>query len=173
MSSNYLTLNPSNTEFRLTGLPQQTSQIIYPSLSLLSTQSILPTPSAKIKSRLQLWLHFLILVNRTPFKLLSRSYSRPPSYLTAVDFTTASAIATYLVPSCLDYCNSLYHSTPITPLKNSKCTSSCRHPQFLSTHISLLHSNCFIGSRSNNAYSAKSFLLLTISSINLNQHISA
>ena len=33
MSSNYLTLNPSETEFLLIGLPQQTSKIVNPSLS--------------------------------------------------------------------------------------------------------------------------------------------
>ena len=32
MSSNYLTLNPSKTEFLLIGLPQQTSKIVNPSL---------------------------------------------------------------------------------------------------------------------------------------------
>ena len=34
MSSNYLTLNPSKTEFLLIDLPQQTSKIVNPSLSL-------------------------------------------------------------------------------------------------------------------------------------------
>ena len=34
MSSNYLTLNPSKTEFHLIGLPQQTCKIVNPSPSL-------------------------------------------------------------------------------------------------------------------------------------------
>ena len=46
-SSNYLTLNPSKTEFLLIGLPQQTSNIINPSLYLLTAWPILPSPSAK------------------------------------------------------------------------------------------------------------------------------
>ena len=45
MSSNYLNLNTSKTEFLLIGLPQQTSKIIKPSLFLTSTP-IPPTSSA-------------------------------------------------------------------------------------------------------------------------------
>ena len=48
MSSNYLTLNPSETEFLLIGLPQQTTKIVNPSLSLPSTKPIIPSLSAKI-----------------------------------------------------------------------------------------------------------------------------
>ena len=52
MSSNYLTLNPSKTEFLLIGLPQQTCKIVNlslsPSLSLPITIPIIPSLSAKI-----------------------------------------------------------------------------------------------------------------------------
>ena len=34
-----------------------------------------------------------------------------------LDFTTATTIATTLVHSCIDYCNSLYHGIPITQIK--------------------------------------------------------
>ena len=47
MYSNYLTLNLSQTEFLLIGLPQQTSKIVYPSLSLPTTKPIMPSLSAK------------------------------------------------------------------------------------------------------------------------------
>ena len=47
MYSNYLTLNPSKTEFLLIGLPQQTSKIVNPSLSLPTTKPIMPSLSAK------------------------------------------------------------------------------------------------------------------------------
>ena len=47
MSSNYLTLNPSKTEFLLIGLPQQTSKIVNHSLSLPTTKPIMPSLSAK------------------------------------------------------------------------------------------------------------------------------
>ena len=42
MSSNYLALNPSKTEFLLIGLPKQTSKIVNPSLSL--SLSLPPNP---------------------------------------------------------------------------------------------------------------------------------
>ena len=47
MSSNYLTLNLSKTEFLLIGLPQQTSKIVNPSLSLPTTKPRIPSLSAK------------------------------------------------------------------------------------------------------------------------------
>ena len=47
MSSNYLTLNPSKTEFLLIGLPQQTSKIVNPSLSRHTTKPIMLSLSAK------------------------------------------------------------------------------------------------------------------------------
>ena len=47
MSSNYLTLNPSKTEFLLIGLLQQTSTIVNPSLPLPSTKPIMPSLSVK------------------------------------------------------------------------------------------------------------------------------
>ena len=47
MSSNYLTFNPSKTEFLLIGLPQQTSKIVNPSLSLPTIKLIMPSLSAK------------------------------------------------------------------------------------------------------------------------------
>ena len=50
MSSNYLTLNSSKTEFLLIGLPQQTFKIVKASFSLQSTKPIMPSLSAK-KSR--------------------------------------------------------------------------------------------------------------------------
>ena len=56
--------------------------------------------------------------------------------LHTIDFTTASTTATFLVHSRLDYCNSFYHSLPITQLKYLQqiqkaldriitCTSKC------------------------------------------------
>ena len=63
MSSYYLTLNHSKTEFFFIGLPQQTSKIINPSLSLSSTQPIPLTSSAKnlgfiFNSNLSFFKHF-------------------------------------------------------------------------------------------------------------------
>ena len=47
MSSNYLTLNLSKTEFLLIGLTQQTSKIVNLSLFIPSTKPIMPSLSAK------------------------------------------------------------------------------------------------------------------------------
>ena len=48
MSSNYLTLNPSKTEFLRIGLPQQTSKIVIPSLYLPTIKPIMTSLSVKI-----------------------------------------------------------------------------------------------------------------------------
>ena len=64
MLSNCLTLNPSKTEFLLIGLPQQTSKIINPSLSLYPMHNLshpLPLPKISVSSSTQ------------PFPFLSRS----------------------------------------------------------------------------------------------------
>ena len=117
MSSNYLILNPSKTESFLTNLLQQTSKIINPSLSLLTAQPIVPTPSANN-------LGFIL----TPL-YLSLSRSLPCQALVSIifaicriryntDFTPTSTIATSLVHPRLDYCNSLYCSLPVTQLKH-------------------------------------------------------
>ena len=50
-----------------------------------------------------------------------------------LDFTTATTIATDVVHSRLDYCNSLYHGLSITQinrLQHSKCTCTCRYPHY-------------------------------------------
>ena len=118
ISSNCLTLNPSKTEFLLIGHPQQTSKIINPSLSLYPIHNLshpLPLPKISVSSSTQ------------PFPFLSRS---PPLSSAChyhirdlrrihhtIDYSTASTIATTIVHSRLDYCNSLYHALPATQIK--------------------------------------------------------
>ena len=57
-----------------------------------------------------------------------------------LDFATATTIATVLVHSCLDYCNSLYHSLPVTQInrlqhiKNGLARAVTRTPKH--SHIS-------------------------------------
>ena len=118
MSSKYRTLNSSTTEFLLIGLPQQTSKIVNPSLSLPFTQPIMPSLSAK---------NFDFILDST------MSFSKQISSISSVchyhirdlrrirhtlDFTTATIIATALVHSRLDYCNSLYYGLPISQIKH-------------------------------------------------------
>ena len=70
MSCNYLTLNPSKTEFILIGLPQQTSKIVNTSLSFPITKPIIPSLSAKI-SVSYLTRHCLSQTNFIPLQRLS------------------------------------------------------------------------------------------------------
>ena len=141
MSSNYLTLNPSKTEFLLIGLPQQTSNIVNPSFSLPTTEPIMPSLPAK---------NFGFIFDST------LSFSKQISSLSSachyhicdlrcirhiLDSTTATTIATTLVHSSLDYCNSFYHGLPITQIKrlqhiqNELARAVTRTPKFSFSHL--------------------------------------
>ena len=116
MTVNLLTINPSKTEFMLISLPQQLSKIHSPSLSLLPAQPILPRASARN-------LGFVF----NPTLSLSQQISKLSSFChykisdlrcirNSLDHKTAATIATCLVHSRLDYCNSLYYSLPVSQL---------------------------------------------------------
>ena len=127
MTANLLTLNSSKTEFLLIGLKQQFAKLHDFSLNI--------TNSAR-----NLVLYFdehLTLSNR--ISALSKSgYShiqlrciRP-----FLDFKTASTIATSIVHSKLDYCNSLYFNLPKSQLnrlqriQNSLVRAVVKAPKF-------------------------------------------
>ena len=117
MSSNYLTLNPSKTEFLLIGLPQQTSKIVNPSLSLPTTIPIIPSLSAKnldfiFDSTLSLSKQISSLSSGFHYHIRDLRRIRH-----TLDSTTTTTIATALVHSRIDYCNCLYHGLPITQIK--------------------------------------------------------
>ena len=106
MSSNYLTLNPSKTEFLLIGLPQQTPKIVNPSLSLPTTKPITPSLSAKnigfiFDSTLSFSKQISSLSSACHYHIRDLRRIRH-----TLDSTTATTIATALVHSRLDYCNS-------------------------------------------------------------------
>ena len=76
MSSNYLTLNPSKTEFLLSGLPQQTFKIVNPSLSSPYHQTHNAQPVYQ-KSRFHIWFDTVFLqTDFIPPQRLSLPYSR-------------------------------------------------------------------------------------------------
>jgi len=111
MRSNFLSLNPSITEFLLTGLPQQLAKLYQNSLLSDNTTSLPLTPPATLVSY------------STPIYLLSNISLLFPSLVfyhvrdlrrirSTLDFDTARTIATSLVHSKLDYCNSLYYNLP-------------------------------------------------------------
>ena len=112
MTANLLSLNPSKTEFMLIGLSQQISKISNPSLFLLSNHPITPTDSACN-------LGFIFNSSLTLFKQISSLSSACNYHICdlhrirhTLDLKTASVIATSLVHSKLDYCNSLYLNLP-------------------------------------------------------------
>ena len=116
MTATLLTLNPSKTEFMFIGLPQQLSNIHSPSLSLLPAHPILPCSSAH---HLGFVFDSSLSFSQQIFKLSSfchyhiRDLRRICNFL---DHKTAATIATSLVHSRLDYCNSLYYSLPASQL---------------------------------------------------------
>jgi len=112
MSANLLSLNPSKTEFLVIGLPQQTAKVNDPSLAIDSNNVLQPVTHARN-------LGFLI-DNNLSFDQQISALSRSCSYhlrdlrriRPTLNFHTANIIATSLVQSKLDYCNSLYLNLP-------------------------------------------------------------
>ena len=112
MSANLLSLNPSKTEFLVIGLPQQTAKVSNPSLAIDANNVLQPVSHARD-------LGFLI-DNNLSFDQQIAALSRSCSYhlrdlrriRPTLNFHTANVIATSLVQSKLDYCNSLYLNLP-------------------------------------------------------------
>jgi Reverse transcriptase (RNA-dependent DNA polymerase)/Endonuclease-reverse transcriptase len=108
MASNFLSLNPSKTEFLLFGTPAQLTKISEPTLTLSSDTIIKPASSARnlgiiFDSNLSFSDHISHL-SKTCFSHI-RDLRRIRNTL---DHTTACTIATSLIHSKLDYCNSLF-----------------------------------------------------------------
>jgi hypothetical protein len=116
MSSNLLTLNQSKTEFLLIGLPKQLAKITNPTLTMPSDVSIIPVNSARnlgviFDSSLTMSEH-ISSVSKSCFSSI-RDLRRIRNTL---DYKTAQTIATSLVHSKLDYCNSLFLNLPRSQL---------------------------------------------------------
>ena len=117
MSSNHLALNQSKTEFLLMGLPKQLSKITH---SILQTSSINISISS-VSSARNLGIIFdsslsmsdhISYISKSCFSLV-RDLRRIRYTL---DLNTAKLIATSLVHSRLDYCNSLFLNLPSSEL---------------------------------------------------------
>ena len=111
-TTNLLSLNPFKTEFMLIGLPQQISKISNPSLSLPSNHPITPTDSARnlgfiFDSSLNFSKQISSLSSACNYHIPDLRRIRPTLYL-----KTAYVIATSLVRSKLDYCNSFDLNLP-------------------------------------------------------------
>ena len=112
MSANFLSLNPSKTEFMLIGNSRQLSKIENIALSLPDNVTIKPVPSARnlgviFDSHLSFSDH-ISSVSKTCFGHI-RNLRRIRSSL---DQSTATTIATSIIHSKLDYCNSLFVNLP-------------------------------------------------------------
>ena len=136
MSANLLMLNPSKTEFLLFGLPKQLSKIENPSLSMTSTVTLTPVSSARnlgvlFDSNLSLSDHISSITKSCLFHVRDIRRLRP-----ILDQTTARNIATALIHSKLDYCNSLFLNLPANQLDrlqlvlNSAARAVTKTPKF-------------------------------------------
>jgi len=140
MSANLLSLNQSKTEFLLFGLPKQLSKLSEPTLIMPSNVTIVPTNATRnlgviFDSSLTMSDH-ISSVSKSCF-LFIRDLRRIRNTL---DYNTAQTIATSLIHSKVDYCNSLFLNLPRTQLDrlqlilNSAARAVSRSPRF--THIS-------------------------------------
>ena len=112
MSSNLLALNPSKTEFMVIGTSQQTSKLPNTELTLTPDTSITATSSSRnlgfiFDSHLTYHDQISALSKSCFFHIRDLRRIRP-----CLDYYTAANIATSLVHSKLDYCNSLYLNLP-------------------------------------------------------------
>jgi hypothetical protein len=140
MSSNFLSLNPSKTEFLLVGLPQQLSKLSNPIIHLPNNVTLSPVHSARnlgviFDSNLTFSQH-ISAVSKSCFYHI-RDLRRIRN---TIDHTTACTIATSLIHSKLDYCNSLLLNLPSTQTKrlqlvlNAAARAVTKTPKF--HHIS-------------------------------------
>jgi hypothetical protein len=112
MSSNFLSLNPSKTEFLIIGLRQQLAKLNHPTISLPNSVTLCPVKSARnlgviFDSTLSYSEH-ISAISKSCFNHI-RDLRRLRS---SIDQTTACTIVTALIHSKLDYCNSLLLNLP-------------------------------------------------------------
>ena len=125
MSANLLMLNPSKTDFLLIGLPKQLSKIQNPTLTVTPTVSVSPASSARnlgiqFDSNLSLSDHISSVTKSCLFHVRDLRRLRP-----ILDQTTARNIATALIHSKLDYCNSLFLNLPAYQLNRLQLVLNC------------------------------------------------
>ena len=147
MASNFLSFNPAKTEFLLIGLPAQLSKIHKPTLTISSNTTIQPVSSARnlgiiFDSNLSFSDH-ISYISKSCFSHI-RDLRRIRDTL---DHKTACTIATSLIHSKLDYCNSLYLNISNQQLNrlqlilNSAARAVTKTPKFhhITPHLKSLH----------------------------------
>ena len=116
MSANLLMLNPFKTDFLPLGLPKQLSKVDNPSLLVHPDVSLSPVTSDRnlgihFDSTLSLSNHISSSTKSCLFHVRDLRRIRP-----FLDQTTARNIATALIHSKLDYCNSVFLNLPANQL---------------------------------------------------------
>ena len=114
MSANFLSLNPSKTEFLLIGLPQQLKKINNPKIHLGLPNGVVLSPVTSARNL------GVIFDSNITFSQHISSVSKSCFYhirdlrriRNTIDRSTACTIATSLVHSKVDYCNSLFLNLP-------------------------------------------------------------
>ena len=147
MSANLLSLNPTKTEFLIFGNSHQLSKLNNPTLEINPSAVIKPIPSARN-------LGFLLDTNLTLNDQISATCKSCNWHIhdlwrirSTLDYSTAKTIATSLVHSKLDYCNSLYLNLPayqisrLQHIQNSLARVVCLVPkhQHTTPHLHSLH----------------------------------
>jgi hypothetical protein len=147
MSANLLSLNPSKTEFLIFGNQIQLSKLNNPSLAIDQTTVIKPIHTARN-------LGILFDSNLTFNDQISAVCKSCNWHIhdlwrirSTLDLATAKTIATSLVHSKLDYCNSLYLNLPegqisrLQRIQNSLARAVCKVPkhQHITPHLRSLH----------------------------------
>ena len=117
MSSNFLSLNPSKTEFLLLGLPRQLAKLQNPNITLPGNVTLCPVTSARnlgviFDSNLSFSEH-ISAISRSCYQHIRDLRRIRPN----VDTATARTIAVSLIHSKLDYCNSLLLNLSSSHLK--------------------------------------------------------
>jgi len=114
MSSNFLSLNPSKTEFLIFCLPQQLSKLNNPTIHLPNNVILSPVDYARnlgvIFDKNLAYAQHISSISKSCF-LNIRDLRRIRN---TIDQTTACIIATSLIHSKIDYCNSLLLNLPAT-----------------------------------------------------------
>ena len=147
MASNFLSLNPAKTEFLLIGLPAQLSKIHNPTHTISSNTTIQPVSSARnlgiiFDSNLSFSDHILYISKSCFSHICDLRRIR-----NTLDHKTACTIATSLIHSKLDYCNSLYFNISNQQLNrlqlvlNSAARAVTKTPKFhhITSHLKSLH----------------------------------
>ena len=144
MSSNFLSVNPSKTEFLIIGLPQQLSKLKSPTIHLPNDVTLTPADSARnsgvIFDNNLIFSQHISAVSKSCFHDV-RDLRRVRN---TIDLTTACAIATFLIHSKVDYCNSIFLNFPATQTNRLQLVlnSAARAvTKILNFIISLLFSN--------------------------------